>query len=55
MRGGHLFEKYKGLLSFEIMYAQKWGYKNDVYADFMWKTGEVYDIQKSEDKFVQNS
>ncbi len=29
--------------------------KNDVYADFMWKTGEVYDIQKSEDKFVQNS
>jgi len=27
MRGGHLFEEYKGLLSFEIMYAQKWGYK----------------------------
>ena len=24
--------------------------KNDVYADFMWKTGEVYDIQKSEDE-----
>lgn len=23
MRGGHLFEEYKGLLSFEIMYAQK--------------------------------
>lgn len=37
MRGGHLFEEYKGLLSFEIMYAQKWGYKNDMYADFMWK------------------
>lgn len=54
MRGGHLFEEYKGLLSFEIMYAQKRGYKN-VYTDFMWKTGEVYDIQKSKDKFVQNS
>lgn len=55
MRGGHLFEEYKGLLSFEIMYAQTTGLKNDVYADFMWKIGEVYDIQKSEDKFVQNS
>ena len=31
MRGGHLFEEYKGLLSFEIMYAQKMGYKNDMY------------------------
>ena len=27
----------------------------NAYTDFMWKTGEVYDIQKSEDKFVQNS
>lgn len=45
----------KGYYHLKLCMHKKWGYKNDVYADFMWKTGEVYDIQKSEDKFVQNS
>ena len=45
----------KGYYHLKLCMHKNGAIKNDVYADFMWKTGEVYDIQKSEDKFVQNS